>query len=123
MRSIETSKLIGPALDWAVAVVEKRINVESTEYPLYSPSTKWEDGGPLIDKHNMVIAYLGINPYGAKEYNAQLCDEWGNIIDRDWGDGYSIPFHGPTYLIAVCRTLVHREFGDLVIVPAALLDS
>ena len=122
---VKTSELVGPALDWAVAMAEfweadrpqdgqiRKGDVYMLVGPFrliglgvdkfYSPSTNWAQGGPLIDE----------------------CDVW--LSDDEEACVASCPPHagrfvvdGGTNLIAACRAIVAAKLGDVVQVPVEL---
>lgn len=126
MVEVKTAELVGPALDWAVAEADGADELKvvpwgdgktvSCIYWLpdggcwanhYSPSTDWSHGGPLIEKHSV---WLGA-PYGSR---------------RCWDASYhtSCEAHdGDTPLIAACRAIVDAKLGDVVRVPAELVQQ
>lgn len=122
---VKTAELVGPALDWAVAMAEfweadrprdgqiRKGDVYMLVGPFrliglgvdkfYSPSTNWAQGGPLIDE----------------------CDVW--LSDDEEACVASCPPHagrfvvdGGTNLIAACRAIVAAKLGDVVLVPVEL---
>ncbi|RJG10967.1 DUF2591 domain-containing protein [Pseudomonas cavernicola] len=113
---VKTADLIGPALDWAVALAtgadELKVGADggvSCIYQLpdggcwtnyYRPSTDWSQGGPLIEKH-----ITALNQSGTETWWAHSEDRLGL---------------GPTALIAACRAIVAAKLGDTVSVPAEL---
>jgi hypothetical protein len=126
---VNCGDLVGPALDWAVAKVEG-IAVHIGDQDLgeklrvfvvrggclptvvgYMPSTEWRFGGPLIDKH--LMDFTVEHP---KTIGAALCDENGMYI----GDR---AVFGPTHLIAACRAIVAAHLGEVVSVPAELVEN
>ena len=125
---IKTADLIGPSLDWAVAVVEgyrgqfddevsgpwlvPQEGFLHDEKPLseFSPSSKWSQGGPIIERE-----WLGIT-------------SWPNESDEEqrWQcHQYDAPKPyrelGPTPLIAAMRCVVAANLGNVVDVPAELV--
>lgn len=120
MIEVKTSELTGPALDWAVALAteagELKIGSEGTiccvyQMPeggcwtnLYEPSTDWNQGGPLIEQHLLVIS-----PEPSKGWLA-----------RSYMD--ATEYYGPTPLIAAMRCLVASHLGDEVLIPQELLQ-
>jgi hypothetical protein len=70
----------------------------------YSPSTKWAQGGPLIDQHASTVTQAA--------YDAGWWAHIGNHIGE-----------GKTPLIAVCRAIVAAKIGDVVGVPAELITQ
>ena len=122
---VKTAELVGPSLDWAVAMAEfweadrprdgqiRKGDVYMLVGPFrliglgvdkfYSPSTNWAQGGPLIDE----------------------CDVW--LSDDEEACVASCPPHagrfvvdGGTNLIAACRAIVAAKLGDVVQVPVEL---
>lgn len=122
---IKTSELIGPALDWAVAVrEEKPIRHDPMGFgrtanggywvwpgvPVmrigkeYSPSTDWAQGGPIIERE-------GISGYW---------DEGNQRWDQVMHEGRFVE-SGPTKLIAAMRCYVASQMGDKVDIPEELI--
>lgn len=115
---VKTSELIFGALDWVVAkVVGETLTGDSAiNYPIligagtdgdlqrpFSPSTSWDDVGPLIEKYRISI-----------DYN-----------DARWAAstrGWLMAEYGMTPLIAVCRAIVAAKFGDVVTIDARLIN-
>lgn len=67
----------------------------------WSPSTKWKQGGPIIDRE-----YIGTVP---------VSDATWHATDPDGANAY-----GPTPLIAAMRCYVASKLGDTVDVPKEL---
>lgn len=119
---IKTSELTGPALDWAVASIDKagissfdtdKGTLLNTAGNQYSPSTSWAQGGPIIERCQLEISH---------DYN------------DDWVAAYSHPYlsdpvkayfkqHGPTPLIAAMRCYVASKLGEEVDVPDELTTA
>lgn len=107
---IKTSELIGDTLDWAVALIaypewKEQGYLEVFPYDLhfddgevYSPSTDWTQGGPIIERE-------GIN--------------LSSVAGITWcADGpVSVGFYGPTPLIAAMRCYVASKLGNEVEIP------
>ena len=126
---VKTTKLIGPALDWAVAKCEGYevdhdftlagifmpgwfVQMDSNywkPFETYTPSTDWSQGGPIIEQERMQIDCFPLEKYASKE----------NVSSKGVGN----PFHGcgPTPLIAAMRCYVASKLGDEVNVPGELL--
>ena len=125
---VRVSNLIGAPLDWAVAMAEGykqdteshltiisprgvftsgRIRGASEGFG-FRPSTNWDQGGPLIDKHN-----------GGLHYEAHLADANFRYSSGPGRTGFWC--YGPTALIAFCRGLVKAKLGDTVQVPKELI--
>jgi hypothetical protein len=118
MTVVKTSELTGPALDWAVALVENRIDKASLEpfriiegelhlrycgaiqRATYGPSTEWAQGGPIIEQERLLL-----QPHGL----SWKCSLGG----LNW-------FKGPTPLIAAMRCYVASKLGDTVEIPNEL---
>lgn len=117
--TVKVEELSGPALDWAIAQVEKvKVTVNgSFSYKvfigckkglikaLYNPSTDWATGGPLIEKYRV----------------GTYCDytEQETITANVTGSGAVVT--GSTFLIAACRAIVAAQFGESMSVPTELL--
>lgn len=109
---MKTSKLSGVALDWAVAVAEKETPVYlSVDKAFknrtsgiyigdYSPSTNWEQGGPIIEREEISIELVS--------------GEWVSQIHLNRGE------QGPTPLIAAMRCYVASKLGDEIDIPEEL---
>jgi len=123
---MKTLELTGPALDWAVA---KCAGVEIIEdyslksYPLlivpgeehlvddgyagYSPSTDWAQGGPIIEREGISIAWNGTGRWQAANASHHVLPDY-------------VTAFGPTPLIAAMRCYVASKLGDEVTVPEEL---
>ena len=115
---IKTDELTGAALDWAVAKaagylskqgdhwmvtlpdVSVRMNfVPNSPRSSFSPSTRWAQGGPIIER------------------------EIVNLTDdgQQWvAEGHDIICTGPTPLVAAMRAFVASKLGDEVEIPEEL---
>jgi len=114
---IKTSELTGAALDWAVALIEypewkEQGYLEVFPYDLhfddgevYSPTTNWTQGGPIIEREGINLDNYGKNP----RWSA-----WTPAPDRESGEAQA---YGPTPLIAAMRCYVASKLGDEVDVP------
>lgn len=122
MVMVKTADLIGAALDWAVAKAEGvSIRVLSADNPgeqwqvqrqwrcdgPYWPSQDWDQGGPLIDAHEIWLA-------GPAYYRTGWDASLGLSSEKS---------NGPTPLIAACRCIVCAGFGDIVEIPAELAPN
>ena len=112
---VKTTKLIGQALDWAVAKCEGEpysatitTNGIGMEFPATNYSTCWTQGGPIIERERMQLDCFPLEKYASKE----------NISSKGVGN----PFHGcgPTPLIAAMRCYVASKLGDEVDIPEEL---
>lgn len=109
---MKTSELQGAALDWAVAKCEGE-KVESfgrfgvaviAKREMYSPSSNWSQGGPIIEREKI----------------AHWPDEEGGWL-ASANEGRGIDFHGPTPLVAAMRCYVVSKLGDEVDIPEGLV--
>jgi hypothetical protein len=124
---MKTSELTGAALDWAVAKCEgfdpETLNtktgvVYSLRYGVYTPSTNWAQGGPIIEREHMS---LGSTPDGLCSAYAPEGTRWIKYADKaveyfQW----TYKQQGPTRLIAAMRCYVVSKLGDDVDVPEEL---
>jgi hypothetical protein len=102
---IKISELTGPALDWAVAECEGNKYSKLTHLlELWEPSTDWAQGGPIIERENIDLAYHGGNGWRAAQ-----------VYRHNPATSY-----GPTPLIAAMRCYVASKLGDEVDVPEEL---
>ena len=123
---MKTSELIGPALDWAVAVAQGATNLkhdtiaswwfvlEGKDRTLskgwsasqsYNPSTNWSQGGAIMDQAEIdTYLYERGSPFG-----------WIAEIT-----GTKFKGKGPTRLVAAMRCLVASRLGDEVEIPNEL---
>lgn len=121
MVEVKTDDLIGNALGWAVAQADSvpvKFDFDCLmkmdewdvhgDRPDYVPWCDWGQGGPLIEKRDWALPYRATARYHLGKYEA--CSPGG------------LPHNGPTPLIAACRAIVAAEFGDVVSVPANLLE-
>lgn len=118
---VKTAELSGNALDWAVAkaagLTEKdnglrydqlgRPTVGGEFAVPYKPSKNWCQSGSLIEKHNVWIGA----PSKERPY-------WSAVIDFDDDES-----EAESPMVAVCRALVVKVFGDEVHVPAQLVGG
>ena len=114
MKSIKASELTGAALDWSVAKCEDfklapiddgdtsvYYDDEHDNLQVYTPSTDWKQGGPIIEREGISIVHQG--------------DQWSAQTDDD------LFAYGPTPLIAAMRCYVASKMGDTIEVPEELL--
>lgn len=112
---VKTAELTGPALDWAVAVADAEEHPQVYDGVVYvngpksnalamaySPTTNWEQGGPLIEHYRIQIA-----PMRRRQWLAM----------HEAGD-----FSSDSPLTSICRAVVAAELGDEVQVPAELVE-
>lgn len=102
MKTINTSDLIGDALDWAVAKCLHR-NLFMEPY-----STDWSQGGPIIEREKIGYCWAGNGYWHAHQFDPE--DELNSAYYQT----------GPTPLIAAMRCYVASKLGDTVQVPAEL---
>ena len=110
---MKTSKLTGPALDWAVAKAEGLEWIHYYTDELYGPlhfSTDWSEGGPIMERELLEPSFDGAEGYlwwcsGAKV----------TYIVKD------IMEPGPTILIAAMRAYVAFKLGDEVEIPDGIV--
>jgi len=114
---MKTSELEGAALDWAVAKCEKSgVTVVASDGKLrsmpnkpfgdpviYSPSTHWAQGGPIIEREDISIMK-------STEGDWHACNNFSAL-------GH---LHGDTPLIAAMRCCVASKLGDEVDIPEEL---
>lgn len=115
---MKTSELTGIALDQAVGSANgETLNVgfqnltytpkgKRTLYN-YSPSTKWAQGGPIIEREDIGI----------------VCQQPGSVqrcAYRQTDAGEVFYSYGPTPLIAAMRCYVASKLGDDVEIPTTL---
>jgi hypothetical protein len=121
---IKTAELTGPALDWAVAKCHgKGLDLDDPDFPWltsdgiadvpledYSPSTDWQEGGPIIEREEINLRYYGFDrvPYWtALSNHKHFPKKFGAL--------------GPTPLIAAMRCYISSRLGDEVDIPEELL--
>lgn len=114
---VKTSELAGRALDWVVAKLEG-VPVDHPDYvwkiggTVYRYSTDWAQGGPIIEREKIAVAYEPSLVYDDSCRWKALC------AMNDNGHEY-----GPTPLIAAMRCYVMSELGDEVDVPDELMEE
>ncbi|QOV59880.1 DUF2591 family protein [Klebsiella variicola] len=115
VKKVKTEELSGVQLDYAVAasvnVGEPILHITSETKFIelkggsLSPSVRWGQCGPLIDKHSLSLTGSGKN----------------NIAVVRVACG-CVTQSGDTLLIAFCRALVAAKLGDEVDIPDELID-
>ena len=118
---MKTNELIGPALDWAVAKCEgvgtlDKCNIVWVPKPkephfdeVYSPSTDWSQGGPIIEREEIDITCID----GPEEI------KWKAIrLTRNKKSVHVLK--GSTPLIAAMRCFVTYKLGDDIEIPEEL---
>jgi Protein of unknown function (DUF2591) len=119
---IKTNELNGPALDWAVAHVERKFNQGPWEdfrlidgkihlrycgavlNAAYDPSTDWAQAGPIIEREGIAII-------------KQTADRWVAEVSLGCSDPFHARQHGTTPLITAMRCFVASKLGDEVDIP------
>jgi hypothetical protein len=98
---VKTSELSGAALDWAVGQADE-CDLAPVEY-----STKWEFGGPIIEREGIDLQYQGgeTDVWAADIFNADSM------------------IYGDTPLVAAMRCYVASKLGDEVEVSDELLEG
>ena len=112
---MKTIELKGAALDWAVAKSAKLTIIQIKggfpyvpKYPTiggqrFNPSTDWSQGGPIIEREKLVLAYQYVDGLWQVYYQSK---------ERT--------HYGPTPLIAAMRCFVASEMGDIVEITKGL---
>lgn len=126
-KQVKTSDLIGPALEWAVAILEtrykggaKRVQIINgavfiaPSSKFHTPrwvgySTDWAQGGPIIEREGITVS---------KEEGCWYAYFRDNLFNYD---GSECCQTGPSPLIAAMRCYVASKLGDVVEVPIELL--
>ena len=106
---LKTSELQGAVLDWAVAKCEGLVNEDGLGVGfirdgVFTPSTDWSQGGPIIERERISIEDC--------QDGAGLYWEATRIEPPAVSEA-----RGPTPLIAVMRCYVISKLGDEVEVP------
>lgn len=128
MPKIKTSELTDAALDWAVAEAEGISRVTEagfyTEYanpnvtgakPVllqfprgYSPSTRWAQGGPIIEREKISIRQWT---------NVPVVHAYMPFDGAEWSEDGASP------LIAAMRCYCSSKLGDVVDIPEELCQQ
>ena len=118
---VKTSELNDNALDWAVAKCEGLLKDQGGNLELFgtklkvhpsslgvvfTPSTDWSQGGPIIEQEKISL-FEGVNNWSAKTSVDHP------LWDKRW--------EASTPLIAAMRCYVASKFGDTVEIPDQLL--
>jgi hypothetical protein len=107
---MKTIELSGAALDWAVAKCENLVtgnlhdgnDIGFIHEKGYTPSTDWEQGGPIIEREMITV--------GPAKHEGFMAWAWPKK-DGFWGD---------SPLVAAMRCYVAMKLGDEVEVPEEL---
>ena len=127
---MHTNKLIGPALDWAVAqargldyeIVDGTVVTGAKRYEansandyygcefdeVYAPSTDWAQGGPIIEREKIEIRLF------VDDGTVWYAHLGANLFPAD------AQMTGTTPLIAAMRCYVSSKLGDEVEIPEEL---
>ena len=109
---VNAAEITGPALDWVVAQIEGVSCTPHTIKRFYRPSTDWAQGGPLLERFSSLIdSYL----FGVAEHDDCKCDEL--VFSEHYRTFYS-----EISLPKICRHIVSAVLGDVVQVPAQLVE-
>lgn len=128
MIEVKTADLIGPALEWCVALAEGHqpllMPISHVDYAIGVAtvddnekvtgfacrySTDWSQGGPLIEQYAVQL-----EPWAGY---------WVAKTDCRLGPDHYAKRDGKTPLIAACRAIVAAKLGDAVSVPAELVGG
>jgi hypothetical protein len=125
---IKTAELSGLALDWAVAIITRpavdgldRTGLRLTSGGVYSPSTDWNQAGPIMDREG-----IGFRRNGKRTFSDDAMRYEANVIcNQDDAPICRVGFRGtgPTALVAAMRCFVASKLGDEVEVPDELLTA
>lgn len=110
---VKTSDLIGAALDWVVYIKEGETDTEYSHAHMdaWAFSTDWSQGGPIIERENINIAYMG-------DCSGEWCAD-STLRQNQNRETYCE--YGPTPLIAAMRCYVASKLGEEVDIPQELL--
>jgi hypothetical protein len=113
---MKTSELTGAALDWAVTKCEgfdpETLNtktgiVYSLRYGVYTPSTNWAQGGPIIEREGISVMYRpGVRMTAS--INGQYEQTIGHMHKGNIG------------LLVAMRCYVASKLGDDIEIPKEL---
>jgi len=117
MVMVETSELIGPALDWAVAKCEgHNIQAADLRYQQFQYSTDWAQGGPIIDNNPEMQLW----PWGG-EPDERAGELQCACLPVSFEGGHrQKTWFGKTKLIAAMRCYVASKLGNEVEIPEEL---
>ena len=114
---MKTRDLVGPALDWAVAMADGRNPFFASGYlqisnwipgKAWSPSTDWSQAGIIIEREEMQVSKAS---YGDMAWGAYM---WR----RESFAGF-----GLTLLLATMRCFVSANLGETVDIPEGIPTS
>jgi hypothetical protein len=102
------------ALNWAVAKCEDVYCFDGT----YAPSTNWAQGGPIIEREKIELAY---RPRGNQnDLHGSRKPDWAAGIYNEKEYTTDHIRGGPTPLIAAMRCYVVSKLGDNIEIPEEL---
>lgn len=140
---VKTSDLIGPALDWSVAMCEGASNLRrnphrfnnawivdwpgedsapTTDYlSCFDPSSDWNLGGPIIEREGIGTVP---EPRDHSVWKAQFSytREVFRMSPIGLVNSYCLQ-RGPTPLVAAMRCYVTSKLGDEVEIPDELINA
>jgi len=124
---MKTSELTGIALDWAVAKItnpewwddgymdgDPMAALDMDDGAVYSPSTNWAQGGPIIEREGIAIDVVRAG-WTIDSWVAALVHE-----DEEFDGVARAEEYGPTPLIAAMRCYVASKMGDTIDIPEEL---
>lgn len=149
---IQTNKLIGPALNWAVAIALGWADVQITAYedpdsqdePFFRPdkvvngvvvclsgcrwrpSTNPAQGHPLTEQEKINTLFDVGGPVAVLSAVKPEVAAALREKDYDYAIGARTPYNiqrGPTSLVAAMRCLVSSKLGDFIDVPEPLISK
>lgn len=112
---IKCSDLVGAQLDYAVAKCSGPTMIAFFKRNEYTPSTDWEQGGPIIEREKLTVApndqktYVGQEAWTAYRIETLFTDQG----DKEYQTG-------STPLIAAMRCYVASKLGAEVEIPEGL---
>lgn len=130
---VKVSELSGVQLDWAVAraegvfvqisnggwwlfdsdaFLEFRNDYNDSKLQAFRPSTDWAQGGPIIGREKLHLAYYGDNEWGAFRWKTYLIEGYEHE-----------PQNGTTPLIAAMRCYVAIKLSGEIEVPNKLMEA
>ena len=107
---MKTNELTGAALDWAVQIAEGYVQPDPIDFArnYFKPSTKWIQGGPIIEREGIATSPHYI--FGWAAFQSLIPIE--SVLYKE--------YFGPTPLIAAMRCYVASKLGDDIDVPKEL---
>jgi hypothetical protein len=103
------AKATGREIAWrSTGMVVRFLEGGPTDWRLFSPSTDWAQGGPIIERERILICACIRREYGWTAFPGTPTDE---EYAEEEGKGWS---NGPTPLIAAMRCFVASKYGETV---------